>query len=321
MNSVPVAFCRDVYRLLGLSRPGYFELAVSLSGRWQAVAFQFVENVEFMSLEFGRNEGGWFYLVHKSPNDIIAPSIEQLMTLSKRYVAFSRVSAVETPLGQHRVVHCSREDLILRLAPLVRARLRPGSSFDIEDSCPQDVALTAFEMFGTSSTFCHMAIPYNGAASEEFLCAQMDKNPRIKRLYLYNAWPHSEALEERFKKLLVTNTVEMFELPQLPKGDCVGATFTSAMFMAFFDVWVSAKDDRKMCLRGTASGATGSPLEEVLAIPLPQKMKRKVKKAPIGYTEVENSVLVTWKKPNGWRLCYLIDQDGSNFVRIYTKKR
>uniref|UniRef100_A0A1I7Y2P7 FBA domain-containing protein n=1 Tax=Steinernema glaseri TaxID=37863 RepID=A0A1I7Y2P7_9BILA len=90
MDSVPLTFCRDVFGSLGVTTEEYDELAGALTGRWKAAATQYARNVQMFEVVFGRDEDGWHYWISKRGKlQSVAPTIDELSTLSWRYTQFA----------------------------------------------------------------------------------------------------------------------------------------------------------------------------------------------------------------------------------------
>uniref|UniRef100_A0A1I7YWI1 SRR1 domain-containing protein n=1 Tax=Steinernema glaseri TaxID=37863 RepID=A0A1I7YWI1_9BILA len=293
MDSVPFVFCRDVCGSLGLHAEKYDELAGTLTGRWKAAATQYAENVGLLEVNFGRDDDGWFYWIFKHGEVIDVPSIDELSALSRRYAVFIGICADSQNRNELKAVRCSREDIVLRLAPLVRSRIRHNSRFYIYPTCLRDVALTVFEMFRTCYWFKHLSIGYHGKESEEFLCAYIEKNPSISVIDLV-IWPHIAAVEGHLLKLLGSPGFTYMSLPYGQKD----VRISLAMINVVFERWCRAENEMDFSLYGSP----GVTIEKVMSIPLPPDVTRTVEKHG-------TRTVIRWTRRNGWSLDYDLHGD------------
>uniref|UniRef100_A0A1I7YDU4 Integrase catalytic domain-containing protein n=1 Tax=Steinernema glaseri TaxID=37863 RepID=A0A1I7YDU4_9BILA len=126
-----------------------------------------------LHLEFGLDDEGWFYRLCPGDRQSYISSPGELRLLNQRYTA---VSWICLDKSASFAVRCSREELVLELAPLLRARLRPRTYLTITDDGPYtgDAALAAFEMFGTPCTFYDLQVGYHSKESEDFVLSHLD---------------------------------------------------------------------------------------------------------------------------------------------------
>uniref|UniRef100_A0A1I8AQM0 TEP1-F n=1 Tax=Steinernema glaseri TaxID=37863 RepID=A0A1I8AQM0_9BILA len=296
MDSVPLVFCRDVVGMLNLPRMPirlqYARLAEALTGPWKAAATQYAENAELFSVDFGRDDVGWFYWIFKYGEDVwssVVISIDELSALSRRYTVFKSISATGRNMHHGEEVRCSREDIVQRLAPLVPPRIRQRTRIRVDPSCPQDVALSAFEMLRTCS-FNNLYIGYHGKESEDFLL--VEKNRTIRDINLVR-WPHSAPLEEHLLKLLDSTAFNHMSFTRVQKDDNVGLKISLAMLKVVFERWCRAEDETVF----NFSGPTEATLDDALSIPLPPDVTRTME-------DYEAETRVCWTMRNGWTLQY-----------------
>uniref|UniRef100_A0A1I7XZI4 FBD domain-containing protein n=1 Tax=Steinernema glaseri TaxID=37863 RepID=A0A1I7XZI4_9BILA len=289
MDSVPYVFCRDVCRSLGLENSAYRELSGALTGRWKAASDQHAQNLTTITVQFGKDDVGWFYKMETSDGRLIKSPAE-LSRCSKRYTAIARVEVVLLPFWTNEPTRCLKDEIVVELAPLLRERLAPRFCLMVHH-CPEDVALAAYQMFPSPFTVDALHIIFHCKESEDLVVAHLDNNPRIRRLVL-SGFPHTTTLEDRILKLLRSASFQCFSLEYnftIP--------FTLEMFKAFLDAWLQAEQSITQYLTAIGGGSRGVEPREILSIPVPPDVTRTVKDSPH-----LNKLSVLWTKANRWYL-------------------
>uniref|UniRef100_A0A1I7YDN9 TIR domain-containing protein n=1 Tax=Steinernema glaseri TaxID=37863 RepID=A0A1I7YDN9_9BILA len=303
MDSVPFAFCRDVCGFLGLEKEEFNELADTLTGRWKAAAAQYGENMTPFSLLFGLDDEGWYYRLNSCDRQTDIRSPGELRHLNQRYTPISWIG-VDRPASF--AVRCSREELVMELAPLLRARLRPCTELFMNNngSYPRDAELAAVEMFGTPCTFYVLQVRYYSKESEDFVLSHLNNNPEIRSLVLIG-FSHSTALEDQILRLLNSRSLQYLWLEDDNEDDTVGIRFTFEMFKTFSDAWYRTGTNMDCFLFAKCGGSIGARPEEILSLPVPPYVTRTVKideeLDEVHYLEVR------WTQKDGRSMKYKVD--------------
>uniref|UniRef100_A0A1I7Y4Q1 RNA-directed RNA polymerase n=1 Tax=Steinernema glaseri TaxID=37863 RepID=A0A1I7Y4Q1_9BILA len=310
MDSVPITFCRDVCASLGYDSDKCCNLAASLTGLWKTALSQYAANAQHVSLRIGCDDVGWWYYAPGKPYvEQLLPPFEEFLLLSRRYFILRGVVVKRKPDYTATYYRCSREDMVKRLAPFITAHARPFTYLDIRHKCPEELVLTAYEMFRTSYTFGELVLSYHGPKSEEFLFGHVKNNVGMRRFCQSNPWPHTEALEEHVMELLHSKSfrslelasyyMKQFALPQYRDRDfSVSLRATFAMFKAIFDAWVHSENKNGIGM----TGVTGLTLQDVLSMPVPANV-----------TRTDGSTKADWddcEDIDRWKVCWT-KQDGS----------